>query len=388
MKIACLTARRRVTAALSLLALAGAATMTITPLAATAATTGGAAAVLTRMTLAQRVGQLFMVGSAAASPTPATMSEIRAYHVGNVMLTGRSSLGTAHTKSVTVAFQRQATAASTSNVPLFMATDQEGGAVQVLTGPGFLKMPTGLTQGTWSLAGLRHAASTWGWELRAAGVNLDLAPVVDTVPSAAARNNPPIGGYRREYGYTTTRVAGHGAAFVGGLAEAHVAAAAKHFPGLGRVTANPDTAARVTDQVTSRHDAYLTPFKAAIAAGSQFIMVSTAYYSRLDNARPAAFSPFVIKTMLRGDLGFNRVVISDDLGNARQVAVWTPAQRAVKFVAAGGDMVLTVNPSLLPAMYNAVLARAKTDPAFRAVVDAAALRILTSKQNQGLLPPA
>jgi beta-N-acetylhexosaminidase len=90
--------------------------------------------------------------------------------------------------------------------------------------------------------------------------------------------------------------------------------------------------------------------------------------------------------MVRGDLGFKGVVISDDLGNAKQVAAWSPASRALQFVTAGGDMVLTVNPTLLPAMYNAVLAKARSSAAFRAKVNASALRVLTAKQNRGLIP--
>jgi beta-N-acetylhexosaminidase len=272
-------------------------------------------------------------------------------------------------------------------VPLFVATDQEGGRVQVLSGPGFSNIPSALTQGGWSTTLLRSAARTWGRQLRAAGVNLDLAPVVDTVPSAAAaRTNPPIGWYDREFGYTTATVSSHGTAFAQGLADAGLAATVKHFPGLGRVTANTDTTSGVTDRVTVRHDAYLTPFTAGTSSGAQLVMVSTAIYSRIDASRPAAFSGTVIRTLLRGDLRFTRVVISDDLGKAKQVAAWTPAHRAVIFIQAGGDLVLTVNPTLLPQMYDAVLARAKVDATFRYQVNAAALRVLTAKQHQGLIP--
>src|SRR3954452_15764502 len=153
------------------------------------------------------------------------------------------------------------------------------------------------------------------------------------------------------------------------MADVGVAATAKHFPGLGRVSANPDTTSGVTDRVTVRHDAYFVPFQSAVDAGCQFVMVSTTYYARIDAGRPAAFSPTVIRTLLRGDLAFGRVVISDDLGNARQVAAWTPAQRAVLFLQAGGDVVLTVSPAVLPAMYRAVLQRATTDSAFRSLVN-------------------
>jgi beta-N-acetylhexosaminidase len=144
--------------------------------------------------------------------------------------------------------------------------------------------------------------------------------------------------------------------------------------------------AGVTDRVTTRHDPYLAPFAAAIKAGSPFVMMSTAVYAKIDPARPAAFSPTVIGTVLRGDLKFRGVVISDDLGNAKQVAAWSPGARAVDFVHAGGDIVLTVNGALLQPMYAAVLAQAQSSPAFRAQVSASALRVLTAKARLGLLP--
>ncbi|TXH71704.1 MAG: glycoside hydrolase family 3 protein, partial [Lysobacteraceae bacterium] len=132
----------------------------------------------------------------------------------------------------------------------------------------------------------------------------DLAPVMDTVPSKrAAKHNPPIGRYDRQFGYTPRVVARHGVAFLRGLADGGVVPTVKHFPGLGRVRANTDVRAGVTDHVTTRHDAYLAPFRAAIDAGAPVVMMSTAYYERLDPENPAAFSPFVIGTMLRGDLG-------------------------------------------------------------------------------------
>jgi beta-N-acetylhexosaminidase len=353
--------------------------------AAAAATPATEASVLARMSTAQRVGQLFMVGTPGTGASASTLSAIRKYHVGNVMLTGRSYIGTSATKRVSDGLQTQVSASSTASVPLFVATDQEGGQVQVLHGPGFSTMPSALTQGAWSPTTLRANAKKWGAQLRSAGVNVNLGPVVDTVPSpSAAKSNPPIGAYNRQFGYTPATVASHGTAFAQGLADAGVAASVKHFPGLGRVSANTDTSTGVTDRSTVRHDPYLTPFASAVKSGAPFVMMSTAYYSRIDAAHPAAFSPTVIKTLLRGDLKFRGVVISDDLGNARQVAKWSPGARAVSFIGAGGDMVLTVNPSLLPQMYNAVLAKANSSATFRAQVDASALRVLTAKANTGV----
>jgi beta-N-acetylhexosaminidase len=344
---------------------------------------GGAQAVFNRMTQAQRIGQLFMVGGAATGVGSATLTAISSYHVGNVILTGRSAQGVSATRAISNGLQARAGSAATGGVPLFISTDQEGGSVQVLSGPGFSAIPQALTQGGWSVPTLQASAQSWGGQLAAAGVNLNLAPVMDTVP--VGQVNPPIGSFNREYGHTPDVVAPHGAAVVRGMAQAGVGTTLKHFPGLGRVTANTDTTAGVTDNVTTSTDGYLAPFQAGIQAGAPFVMMSSAYYHLIDPGSPAVFSPTVIGSILRSQLGFHGVVISDDLGSAEQVAAWSPGDRAVNFLNAGGDMVLTVDPGLIPAMIGAVSARMAGDSAFRARVNAAALLVLKVKQARGLI---
>jgi beta-N-acetylhexosaminidase len=162
---------------------------------------------------------------------------------------------------------------------------------------------------------------------------------------------------------------------------------AKHFPGLGHVTANTDTSSGVKDTVTTRTSADVAAFRAALGAGAGLVMISSAIYSRIDGVHPASFSSAVIRTMLRGDLGFGGVVVSDDLGTAKQVQAWSPGTRAVGFLANGGDMVLTVDPALVPAMVGAVTTRAAGDATFRATIAAAVLRVLRLKAASGLLAP-
>jgi beta-N-acetylhexosaminidase len=180
-------------------------------------------------------------------------------------------------------------------------------------------------------------------------------------------------------------VSSHGLAAMRGMAIARVDATVKHFPGIGRVTGNTDTTSGVTDRVTTTHDAYLAPFAAAVKAGVPFVMVSTVIYTRIDAQRPAAFSPIVITDMLRDDLGFHGVVISDDLGEAAQVHGYKLSTRALAFVRAGGDVILTVDAAQTAAMSNALVAECEAHPLFRKKVDAAALRVLTAKEARGLL---
>jgi beta-glucosidase-like glycosyl hydrolase len=352
---------------------------------AAAVNPNSASAAFRAMTEAQRVGQLFMVGTPATGLSSQTVTDIQTYHAGNIILTGRSSAGVAATAAVSAAAQAKATGPATAGVPLFISTDQEGGQVQVLSGTGFSTIPSGLTQGGYAPSTLRADARTWGNQLKSAGVNVNLAPVLDTVPSASfAPQNKPIGYYQREYGFDPATVSTEGNAFAQGMADAGIDATVKHFPGLGRVTANTDTSSGVTDTQTARYDAYIQPYADAVNQGVPFLMMSTAYYSKIDPNNPAAFSSTIVTGMVRGDLGFNGVIISDSLG-ATQVSAWAPADRALNFVQAGGDMVLINDPSLLPAMYNAVLAKANSDSTFKSKVDASAMRVLTAKQNRGLL---
>jgi beta-glucosidase-like glycosyl hydrolase len=253
------------------------------------------------------------------------------------------------------------------------------------------RMPSALTQGGYPTATLRADAAGWGQQLRFAGVNLNLAPVMDTVPSAAfAPSNAPIGAFDREFGYTPATVGSHGVAVIAGMTAAAIDTTVKHFPGLGRVTANTDTASGVTDRVTTPNDPYLGTFAQGVAAGAPFLMMSTAYYSSIDATHPAAFSTLIIHQLVRSNLHFTGVVISDDLGQAKQVAAWSPAARAIDFISAGGNMVLTAIPSVLPAMYQAVLNLALNNATFRDKVNTSAMRVLAAKQARGLLsaPPS
>lgn len=354
---------------------------------ATVSPAAAAQAAFARMSEAQRIGQLFMVGGPATGIGSATATAITRYHVGSVILTGRTYAGASAVRAVTSAADALTTPAATAGVPLFVATDQEGGYVRVLQGPGFSWMPTALTQGTWADTLLTSRAAGWGREVRWSGVDVNLAPVLDTVSQSFAASNAPIGYYQREFGYTPSVVADKGTAFLRGMRSSGLAVTGKHFPGLGRVTGNTDTTARVTDTVTTRTSPDLLPFRSAVASGLDLMMVSSAYYSRIDSSRPAVFSPTVVTGMIRGDLRFAGVIVSDDLGNARAVQSWTPGARAVSFIEAGGDLVLTVNPTLVPAMVGAVTARLATDAMFRGKVDAAVLRVLTLKAAHGLLAP-
>jgi beta-N-acetylhexosaminidase len=341
--------------------------------------------VFSKLTEAQRVGQLFLVGMNSDSAGPATAAAEQEYHFGSVLFASNTSEGVKAAAATTSYVQSLATQAATGGVRFFVAANQEGGEVQNLKGPGFSAIPSALTQGSWSASYLRQEAADWGRELRAAGVNFDLAPVMDVVPAGTAASNAPIGQLDREFGYTAAGNGAHGAAFIQGMASAGVATSAKHFPGLGRVTGNTDFTANVVDSVTTPTDPDLATYRSAAAVGVPFMMVALATYTKIDASRLAVFSPAVMR-LLRSSIGFGGVIMSDDIGDAVAVASVPAGQRATSFLEAGGDMI--TSQSFLPAenMAAAVLSRASSDPSFRATVDAAAKKVLAAKQAYGLLP--
>ncbi|MFD9495945.1 MULTISPECIES: glycoside hydrolase family 3 N-terminal domain-containing protein [unclassified Streptomyces] len=337
------------------------------------------------MTDPQRVGQLFMGSVTPSAPDSKRIALMQQYHVGSVFLAGRSTAGTKATKAVVDPLQAKADTAKGHRVGLLVSTDQEGGQVQVLSGPGFSTIPSALTQGTWTTSKLRSEAAVWAKELKAAGVNLNLAPVADVVPASLGRDNAPIGRFDREFGHTAATVAPYSDAFLEGSTQSGVLPTLKHFPGLGYVRGNTDTTAGVVDSVTTRNSASVSTFDSGIKAGAPFVMISSATYSKIDSKNRAAFSSTVIQGMLRKDLGFKGVVISDDLGNAVAVKSVSPGDRAVKFLSAGGDVVLTVEPNLIPAMTKAVQSRMAQSTTFRDQVDQSVHRVLNAKQKAGLL---
>jgi beta-N-acetylhexosaminidase len=339
---------------------------------------------LDAMSEAQRIGQLFMIGLTGNQLDATERQAIAAFHFGSVLFTKRTAVGVAAVRAVSNAVQAQATLSATRGVLFFIAANQEGGLVQALSGPGFDVIPSALDQGALSLAQLTALATRWGRQLRAAGLNLDLAPVADVVPPGTDARNAPIGQLDREFGHDPSSVASHVAAFIAGMRASGVGTTAKHFPGLGRVVGNTDFTASVVDSVTIRHDPYLLPFAQAIMAGVPFVMVSLATYDRIDPTHLAAFSNTVINRMLRGDLGFGGVVISDSLG-ATAVESLPLGTRAIDFLDAGGDMIVLNQPSQAITMARVVASFASAHAWFRARIYNAAWHVLRAKEAAGLL---
>lgn len=331
------------------------------------------------LSLEQQVGQLFMVGVNTEGLDETTRAAISAGQIGSVVLLGNNSAGSSSIRELTA----QLGSLGSAELPLLVAVDQEGGTVQRLQGEGFSTIPPAREQGGWPAGELESSALQWGGELTKAGVHYDLAPVADVVPVDKRASNAPIGALKRDFGSDPQLVARSVTEFISGMHEAGIVTSVKHFPGLGEVSTNTDLGA-ATDDVTTRDGASLAPFTAAIDAGVDSVMVSSAVFTQIDPDNEGVFSSTMIEDFLRGELGFDKVVIADDLGAAQSVKDVTPAQRAVRFFRAGGDLAINADPQLMAQMVTGTLDEAVADDAFAQRVTESAARVLALKKAAGL----
>lgn len=335
---------------------------------------------VTEMTLKEQVGQLYMVGVSTKGLNQTVIAAIEANAVGSVVLLEQSTAGAAPIKEITADLEELAG----TGVPILVAVDQEGGTVQRLRGAGFSEIPTALEQSKLSDEELLDSATGWGTELAEVGVKYNLAPVADVVPVEKQESNAPIGKLRRNYGNDKDAAASSVKAFVQGMKQAGVATSLKHFPGLGQVTVNTDFGVAVDSDVTEDY-ADWGAFKAGIDGGAQSVMISSAKYEKLDPGVEAVFSEAIVSQLLRDELGFEGVIISDDLGAAAAVADVPIAERGVRFLQAGGNLVINADPASLNEMAAATIAKAEADPDFSGAVFSSTARVLALKDWLGLV---
>lgn len=332
------------------------------------------------MSLDERAGQLIMAPMFAGG-NPADLSAlISTRHVGSVVLIGNWNNGTAAAKTAADALQSYAP----SGNQLIVSTDQEGGQVQHLKGSGFDTMPSAVAQGQMSADTLRSSAKTWGGQLKQAGINIDLAPVLGTV-QVKRSSNAPIGALNRDFGLDSNGNAQHGIAFIEGMRDAGIGATVKHYPGLGAVTGNTDfTTEGILDTTTTLDGEEIGAFNTTIKqAKPAMVMMSLATYQRIDSSAPAAFSSKIIDGALRGSVGYDGVVISDSLSAAAVSGIATK-DLGVRLVDAGGDLACIGDTSYVTPILDGIIARAQSDPAFAKKVTASATRVMTLKYQMGL----
>ncbi len=280
----------------------------------------------------RRVGQRFMVGFEGLAASAEVKRLIRDFGVGHLILFSRNVDSPEQVADLVRELQACARAAG-HELPLLVGIDQEGGRVARL-GPPWTVWPPLRALGRIGSEDLsRRMGAELAAELRACGIRLDLAPDVDVDTNPL---NPVIGD--RAFSADPALVSRLGAAMIRGLQQGGVAACAKHFPGHGDTGVDSHLDLPVIEHPRARlEDVELVPFKAASAAGVASIMTAHVLVRDLDPERPATLSSAVVRDLLRRDLGYDGVVVSDDLEMKAVSALDVPGRLAVRAAQAGCD---------------------------------------------------
>ena len=324
-------------------------------------------------------GQLVLVGIAAGSEIPpATFEE---HHAGGIFL-----LQVWEGAEQVDAVVDSALALARPELPPLLAVDQEGGQVRMLRGDAARETASAEALGAEGPQAVADAYTSIGEDLSARGLHVALSPVADVVDPELGDANEPVGGLDRGFGTDPAQVADCVTAAVEALSEQGIGATLKHFPGLGRVEQNTDFSAEgIEDATTGPEDPFLESFRAGIDAGAQLVMMSSAIYPRIEPDVPAMFSAAAIQDLLRDGLGFEGLVVTDDIGAAQAVADVPVAERATRLLEAGGDAVLTADPSLTGELVDAIEEWAGRGEQQEQRVRESAGRMLALKEALGLL---
>jgi beta-N-acetylhexosaminidase len=331
---------------------------------------------IAEMTIEEKVGQLIMVGFEGTQANEAIETHIRERFVGGVVLFSRNIQSPQQTAELTNELQRLAEATA-RQIPLFIGIDQEGGwVIRLKEGATVLpgNMALGATDST-ELA--ERAGEITAVELAAVGVNLNFAPVMDVNNNP---DNPVIG--RRSFGESPELVSRLGISYIRGLQRNGVLATVKHFPGHGDTTVDSHFELPTVNHDLERiHALELQPFRAAIDADVAAIMTAHIIYPAFDADRPATLSPTILTDLLRKELGFDGLLITDDMEMKAIDDRYRSGEAAVMAVEAGADIVMVLwTPAKQIEVFDALLSAIKSGRISQARLDQSVERILKSKK--------
>jgi beta-N-acetylhexosaminidase len=283
------------------------------------------------MTSREKIGQLFMVGFLGTTVTPELATFMREYRPGGVILFSRNLESVEQIVELTNDLQR-----CSPKSPLLISIDQEGGRVSRLP-KGFTIFPPCELIGRCNSTELAYAAAaTTAKELRAVGINMNMAPVLDVNSNP---DNPVIGD--RAFGSVSNVVGEMALVTAAGLQDNKVVACGKHFPGHGDTNADSHKELPVVQASRERLEAVeFPPFRRAAAAGIATMMTAHVLYKALDERLPATLSPDIITHLLREQMDYDGVVLTDDLEMHAIVDHYGPGDAAVRALLAGCDVLL------------------------------------------------
>ena len=328
------------------------------------------------MTLEEKVGQLFFV----RCPETGAAEDVKSYHIGGLLLFGRDYKDAdgnwLSADDFTAAVQSYQAAA---DIPLFIGSDEEGGTVtRASKNPNLFSAPLPSPQELYTaegMDGLLSTTRTYNEQLKALGINVNFAPVCDV----STDKNDFI--YARSFGKDAQATADYVSRVVPEYEAAGVACVLKHFPGYGN---NVDTHTGIAvDERTyeSFETADFLPFSAGIAAGAPFVLVSHNIVNCMDAGLPASLSPKVHE-ILRGTLGFDGLIVTDDLAMDAVKSYAQDGSVAVLALQAGNDMIVTTD---YQTQIPQVIAAVQAGEIDEREIDAHVYRVLYEKQALGLI---
>lgn len=300
---------------------------------------------ITRVAASRMAGARVLCSFTEAAVPPSVLDAIRDGRASGVLLFADNVPSQEQAVANGDAIQ-EAAAASPSGAPAIVAIDQEGGIVKRIPGP---PSASAEEMGAWSSDEIRAEAQATGDLIRAWGSNLDLAPVADV-----ARPGGFIDRQSRSFGSDLATAADGVVAFTEGLRLAGVGSTLKHFPGLGSATLNTDDSVSVVE--TAPGDLWsidFIPFASGINVGADVVMMASAVYPVVDE-RPAVYSEVWVDDVLRGELGFEGVVISDALDTPALAAAGGVGARAVEAAKAGVDLFIAASPGACDRIHSAL----------------------------------
>ena len=347
---------------------------TTQPVAETWATENGirqlADTITSKMTLEEKVGQMMFVGIHGTTLGENTKNTLAAMHVGGVILFDRNMENREQVKDLNNSLRNLIL--NSYSLPLFLSVDQEGGVVtrmkqHAYTAPSATQIGKGKPEDAYT------EAKKTGNDIRELGFNLDFAPVLDTGSRM----------HGRTYGTAPQQVSVFGEQACRGLRDSGVLFTIKHFPGMGRSETDPHTEKSVVDapqQTILQED--LLPFRHIIDQypHHQFmVMAGHIRYPAFDT-KPASLSPVILKQMLRNRLGYQGIVITDDLDMAAVSEGYGPDEIGIAAVQAGTDILLSChNPEVQQRIYDSTLQAVKDGKLSQADIDASVRRIVYCK---------
>lgn len=336
------------------------------------------------MSVEAKVGQLFMpaiINDSSGRPIRAVNDEVRRMiaeiQPGGIILFGANLVDVSQTRALVDALQQA------SSLPLLVSIDQEGGLVSRLTDSAAMNatpVPSARRVGRTADTELAYEiARVIGRELRSIGVTMNFAPVADI---ATNPRNQVIGS--RAYGNDAENVAVMVAATVAGLQIEGISSVVKHFPGHGDTLEDSHFEMAVLPHGIERLRAVeFVPFRAGITAGADGVMLGHISLPGIrDNLEPATFAADLVTQYLRGELGFEGVVVTDSLAMGALVKYYAEDQLALRAFQAGADILL--RPRLVRASYRTMVAAAADGTIDLDALNASVRRILWLKYRRGL----